>query len=201
MNTKIFLLGAVLCTSIEAFADEYTYIDVPQPIQVDDLKDEDNDGVINARDLCPQTPSHAEIDNDGCGTYIKSEEALKLHILFGNDSSEIQPIFLTQVREMASFLKRYPSTSIELKGYASKVGKPEYNMELSRQRSMSVMKAIQNNGITSDRIKIVGFGDTSLEDSGDSQISHARNRKVVATVVGHKGSVKDEWTIFTKIAK
>jgi len=24
------------------------------------------------------------------------------------------------------------------------------------------------------------------------------NRKVVATVVGHKGSVKEEWTIFTK---
>ncbi|MEX0336788.1 MAG: OmpA family protein, partial [Vibrio tubiashii] len=30
---------------------------------------------------------------------------------------------------------------------------------------------------------------------------HAKNRKVVATVIGHKGNVKEEWSIFTKIKK
>jgi outer membrane protein OmpA-like peptidoglycan-associated protein len=205
LNIKNYLIGSMVLSlsylSFAAHADDEPYIEVPQATQIADLLDEDSDGVINARDLCPQTPRSAEIDNDGCGTFIKSEETLSLHILFANNSSDIQPIFLTQVREMANFLKTYPSTSIELKGYASKVGNAEHNMALSQQRSMSVMKAIQNNGITRDRIRIIGFGDTQLGDSGDSQIAHAKNRKVVATVVGHKGSVKEEWTIFTKIPK
>ncbi|NOH79983.1 OmpA family protein [Vibrio sp. RE86] len=181
--------------------DEYDYRETPNPVQVDDLLDDDKDGVINARDLCPQTPRQADIDNDGCGTYIKTEQEMSLHILFANDSDTIQPVFLAQVREMSEFLETYPSTSIELQGYASKVGNPEYNMALSKRRATSVERALLQNGVTPKRIRIVGFGDSALETTGDDEVSHARNRKVVATVVGHKGNVKEEWTIFTKIEK
>lgn len=200
-KSLIPLITAAIAFSPVIHADEYEYTATPEPVQRADLLDEDGDGVINERDLCPQTPLHADIDNDGCGTYIKSQQEMSLHILFDNDSSDVQPYFLVQVREMAAFLTQYPSTSIELQGYASKVGNPEYNMELSKQRANSVREALQNNGILSNRIRIVGFGDSQLEDSGDSQLAHARNRKVVATVVGHKGNVKEEWTIFTKIEK
>lgn len=181
--------------------DTYEYKETPQPNQLADLLDEDKDGVINARDLCPQTPSMADIDNDGCGTYIKTEEEMSLHILFANDSDQIQPAFLAQIREMSEFLEAYPSTSIELRGYASKVGKAEYNMALSERRAQSVQDALLDNGVASDRVRIVGFGDTALEELGSDEISHAKNRKVVASVVGHKGNVKEEWSIFTKIDK
>ncbi|KGY12601.1 membrane protein [Vibrio tubiashii] len=181
--------------------DSYDYISTPEPIQVDDLIDDDNDGVINARDLCPQTPLNAEIDNEGCGTFIKTEEELSLHILFANDSDEVQPVFLTQIREMAEFLKTYPSTSIELQGFASKVGNEAYNLALSERRASSVKEALLSNGIESKRVQVVGFGDSNLSELGDDPVSHAKNRKVVATVIGHKGNVKEEWSIFTKIGK
>jgi outer membrane protein OmpA-like peptidoglycan-associated protein len=199
------LLSALITATVFAAPlkaeDTYEYIATPTPNQIDDLLDEDKDGVINARDLCPQTPAKADIDNDGCGTYIKTQEEMSLHILFANDSSDIQPVFLAQIREMSEFLEAYPSTSIELRGYASKVGKPDYNMALSERRAQSVEGALLDNGVASDRVRIVGFGDTELEAFGDDEISHAKNRKVVATVVGHKGNVKEEWTIFTKIEK
>jgi outer membrane protein OmpA-like peptidoglycan-associated protein len=181
--------------------DAYEYKETPKPNQVDDLLDEDKDGVINARDLCPQTPAKADIDNDGCGTYIKTEEEMNLHILFQNDSSVIQPMFLAQIREMSEFLEAYPSTSIELQGYASKVGKAEYNLKLSERRAEAVQTALLDNGVSSSRVRIVGFGDTRLDELGDDEVSHAMNRKVVATVIGHKGNVKEEWSIFTKIEK
>ncbi|UPQ86822.1 OmpA family protein [Vibrio sinaloensis] len=201
-KTLLSLLITTTLIATPALAeDEYEYIETPTPNQIDDLLDEDRDGVINARDLCPQTPLKAEIDNDGCGTYIKTEEELKLHILFANDSSEIQPAFLAQIREMASFLESYPSTSIELQGYASKVGSADYNLALSERRAKAVEASLLANGVASDRVRIVGFGDTQLEAYGDDEVSHARNRKVVASVVGHKGNVKEEWTIFTKIEK
>lgn len=203
MNKSLLtmLITASLFSAPLIAEDSYDYISTPEPIQVDDLIDDDNDGVINARDLCPQTPLNAEIDNEGCGTFIKTEEELSLHILFANDSDEIQPVFLTQIREMAEFLKTYPSTSIELQGFASKVGNEAYNLALSERRASSVKEALLSNGIESKRVQVVGFGDSNLSELGDDPVSHAKNRKVVATVIGHKGNVKEEWSIFTKIGK
>ncbi len=195
------LITSVFASGFVSAEDKYDYIETPIPNQIDDLQDDDKDGVINARDLCPQTPARSELDNDGCGTFINTEESIDLHILFANDSSEVQPVFMTQVREMADFLEEFPSTSIELQGFASKVGKAEYNLELSKQRAFAVERLLLDYGVDASRIQIVGFGDTNLSVFGDDEQSHAQNRKVVASVVGYKGHVKEEWSIFTKIEK
>ncbi|WP_420918600.1 OmpA family protein [Vibrio aestuarianus] len=193
------MASSALIISATSYADdEYEYITTPLATQIDDLQDDDRDGVINARDLCPDTPLRSDIDNDGCGTYIKTEEQLQLRILFANDSADINPVFRGQIRSMSEFLKQYPSTSIELQGYASKVGSAEYNLALSKKRAYNVENTLISYGISQSRIRIVGFGDTNLAESGDDEVSHAMNRKVIATVVGHKGSIKEEWSIFTK---
>lgn len=202
---KIALLPLTLLLfaySSSSFAqDEYEYRAVPEADQIADLLDDDRDGVINARDLCPGTSSRAEIDNDGCGTYIKTSEQMQLRILFANNSTTINPAFRTQIRQMADFLKQYPSTSIELQGFASKVGNAKSNMLLSQQRAKNVQDMLISYGVSHTRVRNIGFGDNNLSEKGTDKVSHALNRKVVATVVGHKGQVKEEWTIFTKIGK
>lgn len=201
MNKLYFslLLGAIVACSPSFAEDEYDYVATPVPEQIADLEDQDDDGVINARDLCPDTPLGAEVDNDGCGTYVKSSDKMNLHILFANDSSQIHSVFMKQIHEMSRFLKAYPSTSIELRGYASKVGRADYNMALSKRRAEAVERQLLNYGIEPRRVTIVGYGDTNVEGIVDDESAHASNRKVVATVVGYKGHVKEEWTIFTKI--
>ncbi len=201
MNKLSFslLLGAIVACSPSFAEDEYDYVATPVPEQIADLEDQDDDGVINARDLCPDTPLGAEVDNDGCGTYVKSSDKMNLHILFANDSSQIHSVFMKQIHEMSRFLKAYPSTSIELRGYASKVGRADYNMALSKRRAEAVERQLLNYGIEPRRVTIVGYGDTNVEGLVDDESAHASNRKVVATVVGYKGHVKEEWTIFTKI--
>jgi len=181
--------------------DDYDYIKLPPINQVADIEDDDNDGVINARDICPDTPEKSEIDNDGCGTFVKTSKLQNLHILFSNDSSIIPPVFITQIRQMAEFLKTYPSASIEIRGYASKVGDAERNLALSKQRSETVQNQLLRYGIAPDRIRIIGFGDTELASHGDTQVAHALNRRVTATVVGYKGEVVKEWSIFTTLPK
>lgn len=191
------LLATICATNVSYADDRYDYIDTPVPNQIDDLLDDDNDGVINARDLCPQTPSLAEIDNDGCGTYIKTSDTIDLHVLFANDSSDVQPIFMTQIRQLAQFLEEYPSTSVELQGFASKVGSADYNLALSERRAKAVEDLLISYDINPERVRIVGFGDTNLSAYGDDEIAHAQNRRVLASVIGYKGHVKEEWTIFT----
>ncbi|MGF1755570.1 OmpA family protein [Vibrio makurazakiensis] len=199
---SLFALSSPLAVhASDIQSDEFEYREVPNSIQNADLIDDDNDGVINARDLCPGTPAKAELDNDGCSTYIKTSENKDIHILFSNDSAVVNPVFLAQIREMSDFLEQYSSTSIELLGYASKVGKASYNLELSKKRANAVRQALIDNGVSHTRIRIVGYGADNLTDLGTDELTHAKNRKVLASVVGFKGNVKEEWDIFTKIKK
>lgn len=200
--TKVlFTLSIFASASFAATNDEYDYMPTPDAQQIADLQDDDNDGVINARDLCPGTPVTSEIDNDGCGEYIKASEKMQVRVLFANDSDEINPVFRRQIRELSKFLKEYPSTSIELQGYASKVGGSSHNLGLSKRRANNVREALLRYGIDTNRVRIVGFGDTHLATEGTDEVSHALNRRVTAYVVGYKGEIKKEWTIFTTLPK
>lgn len=198
--TLPFALAAIL-VSAPILADEYDYRPTPVADQIDDLQDQDRDGVINARDLCPDTPSTAEVDNDGCGTYIKTSQQMQIRVLFANNSDVINPVFRSQIKELAEFLKLYPSTSIELQGFASRTGNAKLNLELSIRRADNVKEMLISYGISSNRVRIVGFGGSKLANDGDDEVSHALNRRVVASVVGHKGDIKEEWTIFTRLPK
>ncbi|OCH16624.1 MULTISPECIES: OmpA family protein [unclassified Aliivibrio] len=177
------------------------YIETPKSDQIANLKDADYDGVINARDICPGTPRGAEIDNDGCAEYVEHSDKKELKILFANDSSEISPIFKSEIRTMAEFLIEYKEASIQLQGFASQQGNAEYNIRLSELRASSVRVALIEYGVEPNRIETVGFGDTLLTAKGDSAVSHALNRRVVATVVGFRGDVVNEWNIFTRKKK
>ncbi|MFH4357056.1 OmpA family protein [Vibrio diabolicus] len=194
----LITLALIIISHHSAYAkDELAYIPIPKANQIADLNDLDQDGVINARDLCAGTPIGAEVDNDGCETYLHKEEQYQLKILFDNDSALINQIFKNKIDELAAFLKKYPTTSIEIQGYASKVGRAEYNLNLSRHRAENVRDLLIEKGIPGDRLAIIAFGDTQLAEPGMDRVSHALNRRVTATVVGQQGMVKDEWTIFT----
>ncbi len=195
----LFALGMLAITQHVVAEDEYEYRPVPNAEQIADLQDDDNDGVINARDMCPGTPEGSEVDNDGCGEYIKASDNMQVRILFANDSDEINPVFRRQVRELSDFLKEYPTTSIELHGYASKVGGSKHNQDLSERRARNVREALLSYDIEPSRVRIVGLGDTHLAQQGTDEVSHALNRRVTASVVGYKGEIKREWTIFTTL--
>jgi outer membrane protein OmpA-like peptidoglycan-associated protein len=201
MKAFYLLLPIVALTVHAADYQEEDYIETPEAEQISDLRDDDKDGVVNARDLCPGTPGASQVDNDGCGETVRSQEVRQLRILFAHDSYEINPIFSDQITTMSEFLKKYKSASIEIQGYASKVGSNEYNLELSKKRANQVQNEILQNGIAADRVRIVGFGESRLEKEGDDATSHALNRRVTATVVGLEEQIVEEWTIFTTLEK
>ncbi|MCB5358100.1 hypothetical protein BCU71_05230 [Vibrio lentus] len=198
-----YLLLPVLSMTLFACSSqqEEDYIETPEAEQISDLQDDDKDGVVNARDTCPGTPEGSQVDNAGCGETIRSQEVRQLKILFANDSYEVNPIFSDQISTMAEFLETYKSASIEIQGYASKVGSNDYNLDLSKKRAHNVEDELLSNGIEPDRVRIVGYGEERLESDGNDPTSHALNRKVTATVVGLSEQIVEEWTIFTTLEK
>ncbi|AJR06409.1 putative outer membrane protein [Photobacterium gaetbulicola Gung47] len=169
----------------------------PVTEQSRDLMDDDADGVINARDKCPGTPHSAIVDNDGCPRLVERSESSDLHILFANDSTVIPTNFLGQIKRMADFLANYPEARIELKGYASPVGASDYNLGLSQRRAKVVRQQLIEFGVSPNRIKTLGFGDTVPVAANTREQSNTLSRRVTARVRGERGNVLEEWTIFS----
>ncbi|NGN97569.1 OmpA family protein [Grimontia sp. S25] len=163
-----------------------------------DLLDDDSDGVINARDLCDNTPDVAIIDNDGCPNYLLLESDNSLRIQFANDSAIVEPAYREALDKMAGFLKLYPETFLELQGHTSSPGSDDYNRSLSVQRAKAVQAQLIERGVPVDRLTIVGLGEGDLMLADSTETTQLVNRRVVGRVKGFKGEIKEAWTIFTQ---
>lgn len=186
---SLLTLVLAACSNLEAEQP-------PIAFHAKDLSDSDNDGVINARDLCANTRQSAVIDNDGCPTVVHSEEENKLHILFANDSTVIPTAYDKHIKNMSSFLEKYPQTYIVLNGYASPVGPAEHNKYLSIHRAANVYKALVAAGINPKRIQTVGYGDSDPIQAASREETMTLSRRVTASVVGMDSSVVESWTIY-----
>lgn len=169
----------------------------PVAMQQSDLYDADKDGVINARDACEGTPQGAVINNEGCSEIIDISARDDLHILFANNSAEIPQSFNEEVTDLARFLASFPQIHVELKGYASKVGNSAYNLALSKRRADSVKRALIRAGVSADRIKIVGYGDSDPVAADSQDKSDMLSRRVTASVAISESEIVKKWTIYT----
>ncbi|WP_325893776.1 OmpA family protein [Grimontia sp. NTOU-MAR1] len=167
-------------------------------VQVNDLRDLDYDGVIEAREQCSETLSGASVNNDGCPRDKTVQQSFRLDVKFANDSSDLRPSNYAKLEQLAAFLSDQTDANVTIEGHASKVGNPQYNLALSQRRADAVAKAlIEDFGIPASRVEAIGFGDTVLLLDEDSEYAHETNRRVMATLSGSYSTTDMRWHIFT----
>ena len=80
-----------------------------------------------------------------------------------------------------SYLRKNPSASIDILGYADQVGKSEYNDKLSNTRATNVKTILEKAGIASSRLNVVAGGaDTTIQK--DSEEARRLARRVTFRV-------------------
>ena len=82
----------------------------------------------------------------------ESKSYFKQQVYFANNSEALNSEYLRYVQDLTQILITYPEAKILLEGWASPLGKADYNKRLSMRRSESVAKAFLNNGIDQSRI-------------------------------------------------
>ncbi|CZF82520.1 MULTISPECIES: OmpA family protein [Grimontia] len=192
LSSIFLIIAALVLTGCSISAPQ-----APVASQQADLLDNDSDGVINARDNCEGTPAGAVINNDGCSEEFEISARDDLHILFANDSSRIPASFIGEVNDLASFMKSFSSIVVELKGYASIIGEPDYNLTLSERRSKAVKSALIEQGIIPDRVRIVGYGEAEPVEAQTQEQSDILSRRVTASVKVSETDIVKKWTIYT----
>ncbi|NKQ41946.1 MAG: OmpA family protein [Sulfurovum sp.] len=91
---------------------------------------------------------------------------------------------LGAVVKIAVILKTYPDVKIEIAGHTDSEGDDSFNMLLSQGRVNNAKRALMKAGISKDRIKAVGYGETKPLLPNTTHENRKKNRRVEIIVIG-----------------
>lgn len=115
-------------------------------------------------------------------TVINRKDSLNLKLpgesSFKTGSAVINDNFYSPLNSIATIMKNYPETRIQVAGYTDNTGNPNFNLNLSLQRAQSVANYLANQGVQLNRISSVGYGDKDPIASNDTEYGRALNRRV-----------------------
>jgi OmpA-OmpF porin, OOP family len=159
----------------------------------DGCPDRDGDGIPDPQDRCPDAPGPAE--NDGCPARddeplveIETERlSLKDAIHFDTGLDSIKPESSRVLDAISSILNQHPELKrIQVEGHTDDVGGKAYNRDLSQRRAQSVVTALIQRGVSTDRLVARGFGfDRPIADNRNA-LGRAKNRRVEFTIVAEQ---------------
>ncbi|AXX86382.1 outer membrane fibronectin-binding protein [Malaciobacter marinus] len=139
--------------------------------------DSDNDGVIDSKDQCANTPKGDFVDEKGCS--LKTD----LNINFAFDSAKINNSYESKIKKFAEFMKSFPSTKAKIEAHTDSIGTEKYNQKLSERRAASTVNALKAYNIDAKRLKWHGYGESKPLATNATKEGRAKNRRVEATIV------------------
>ena len=136
--------------------------------------DSDGDGVVDGSDQCPDTPTGDRVGAAGCSCDVTRQ------LTFKTNSAELSDADKRVLDEMAENLTRLKFISGVIEGHTDSAGADAYNQGLSERRAQAAADYLAAKGISSDRMQIVGRGETDPVGDNTTAEGRAQNRRVVA---------------------
>ena len=118
---------------------------------------------------------------------IKVGEKMQLsNVFYEIDSWQLKKESMSELNNLANLLSDNKDLIMEIGGYTDSTGSAEYNLVLSEKRALSVVNYLINKGISPDRLKYKGYGNTS--PIGDNVTVEGRklNRRTEAKIIERK---------------
>jgi len=137
--------------------------------------DDDGDGILNSIDQCPNSPPGERVNNVGCPI---EQTLLLMGVKFETNSATLLPESMPVLDGAIATLKRYPQVDIEVAGHTDSRGADAYNQQLSARRAQTVLKYLQDGGVT-NTMTSRGYGETQPMASNDTDEGRQQNRRVV----------------------
>ncbi len=118
---------------------------------------------------------------------IKVGEKMQLaNVFYEIDSWQLKQESMNELNNLVTLLSGNKNLIMEIGGYTDSTGSKEYNMGLSEKRALSVVNYLISSGISADRLKYKGYGNTS--PLGDNVTTEGRklNRRTEAKIIDLK---------------
>lgn len=105
-------------------------------------------------------------------------------IQFATSSSDIDASSNDLLNDLIEVANQCSEANIEIGGHTDSSGSDDYNLRLSQERASSVMSYLIGNGIESNRLKAVGYGENNPIADNESAEGKAKNRRIEFNVEG-----------------
>jgi outer membrane protein OmpA-like peptidoglycan-associated protein len=108
------------------------------------------------------------------------------NVFYEVDSWQLKKESMSELDNLVSLLSENKNLAMEIGGYTDSTGSDQYNKSLSEKRALSVVNYLIKKGISSDRLKYKGYGNTS--PLGDNVTIEGRklNRRTEAKIIESK---------------
>ena len=104
-------------------------------------------------------------------------------VTFPTGSYTISPGFRDVLDRVASNLTQYPNSLVDVYGYTDTVGSAASNQRLSEQRAQAVANYLISRGVSSSRIRWMGYGESRLAVQTADGVNEPLNRRVEIKII------------------
>jgi len=97
---------------------------------------------------------------------------------FGTDLSPLNPNGMLIAKKLAAVLAHQPQRNVLVEGFTDSSGSSSHNQELSERRATAVRSALQELGVSRERVSIRGYGEAYPIADNDTVRNRQLNRRV-----------------------
>lgn len=143
------------------------------------IADRDIDGVVDSIDNCADTASGVMVDLTGCEIVMGPIEGLK----FEPNDAQLNTESRQVLGKYVDALKRYPEVVVAVEGHTDNRGPASANLELSKERVLTVVEYMVSNGINPARVKPYGYGESRPRAANATLSGREQNRRIEIKVL------------------
>ncbi len=150
------------------------------PGQVLDVAvDRDVDGNVDSADECSVSEDKEVSQPQVCSLFAGPIAKLD----FTPNGHHLNSASRQVLSKLVDRLNQHPTVVIALGGHTDNRGSAADNLQLSKRRVMSVVRFLVANGVSADRLKPYGYGESRPLLSNNLAANRAQNRRIELSVV------------------
>ena len=111
-------------------------------------------------------------------------------LLYDFDSDAVKADAATNLKNLAASLQKYPNTDLLIVGHTDAVGADDYNQSLSQRRAAAAASYLASLGVSSNRLRSLGRGETEPIATNDTEAGRQQNRRVEIAIVANESARK-----------
>ncbi|HAA13544.1 MAG TPA: hypothetical protein DCE41_18370 [Cytophagales bacterium] len=171
--------------SIEAATTVYYYEENPEDAL--EMRIIDGDTILSlptfyVTEVAEQQKAEREAAANSAASYDPTLLGKVVKVYFNSGASELDEEYHSQLDQLLLDVQNVKELGVEISGYASSEGDPEFNRKLSNERAIGVLDYLNGRGLPRRKVIARGYGATS--DSGGSA---RESRRVEVKIVDISG--------------